>query len=64
MNAKDFDKKTVSNIYLSNDCYKKVKMMSVDKEIKLQEVISEIIERVVSKQLNNIKSIDDMIKTG
>jgi len=61
---KDPDLRTVSNIIITNECYKKMKMMSVDKEISIQDVISEILERVVSKQFNNIKSLEEMVKTG
>ena len=63
-NRKDPAVRTVSNITISNECYKKIKIIGIDKEFTVQEVISEILEKVTSKQLNNIRSLEEMVKTG
>lgn len=61
---KDIGVKSISNVHISNECYKKLKIISMYKDERLQQVISEILEKVTSKQLNNIKSVDEMIKSG
>ena len=63
-NRKDPSIRTISNLIISNECYKKLKIMSVDKEVTLQEIIADILEKITCKHLNNIKSLEEMVKIG
>jgi macrodomain Ter protein organizer (MatP/YcbG family) len=49
---KELDKMAKStkniNIEISNDCWKKLKMMSINKEITLQDLVKDILERTTS----------------
>lgn len=47
---KDASFRNVSNLQLSKECYKKLKMISIDKEISLQEVAAEYLEKAMSKK--------------
>ena len=38
------------NIEISHDCWKKIKIISIDKDMTLQEVVRDILERYVSKK--------------
>lgn len=42
--------KNISNIKLSKESYKKIKIMSIDKELSLQQVVQDILEKVLSKK--------------
>lgn len=46
----DNDKKNISNIVINKDCYKTLKKLSVDKEVTLQKVVQEILERYTNKK--------------
>jgi hypothetical protein len=46
---KDDDMKNVSNIKISKECFKVLKKLSIDKEISVQQVVSEILEKVTKK---------------
>lgn len=40
----------VSNVSVSKDCLKKLKIISIQKDIKLSQLIKDILERSVSKK--------------
>lgn len=42
--------RNISNIKVNKDCYKVLKKLSIDKEVSLQEVVAEILERSTSKK--------------
>ena len=46
----DNDKKNISDIVINKDCYKTLKKLSVDKEVTLQKVVQEILERYTNKK--------------
>jgi hypothetical protein len=44
------------NIEVSIECWKKLKIISISKDVTLQEVVKDILERSVSKK-NNLEEI-------
>lgn len=42
--------KNISNVRVSNNIYKQLKIASIDKEVSLQEVVQEILEKAFSKK--------------
>lgn len=55
----DIDMKNISNIKVSKECFKTLKKLAIDKEITLQKVVQDIIERAVSKKVNKVESIEE-----
>jgi hypothetical protein len=47
--------RNISNVKVSNECFKSLKKLSIDKETSLQKVVQEILERTMSKK----KSVDN-----
>lgn len=43
------------NIEVTVECWKKLKIVSIDRDITLQEVVREILERAVNKKINNVE---------
>ena len=58
MTKKDESLKNVSNISISKECYKKLKMLSIDMEMTLQEVCAEVLEESMLKN----KKVEEAIK--
>ena len=48
---KDESIRNISNIKLSNECYIELKVISVRKQITLQEVVEDILEKSLSKKM-------------
>ena len=46
------------NIEVSHECWKKLKMLSIDKESTLQDVVREILEKSASKKVLQIEDSD------
>lgn len=40
------------NIMVTTECWKKLKIISIDKDMTLQEVVRDILERHINKQRN------------
>lgn len=47
---KDESRRIVSNLNLSKECFIELKVISVRKQITIQEVITDILERAMSKK--------------
>jgi len=44
------DIRNISNVKVSNDCFKSLKKLAIDKETSLQKVVQDILERTMSKR--------------
>ena len=42
----------ISNISITKECFKELKKMSIDKEVTVKEVVSELLENMISKRMN------------
>jgi hypothetical protein len=47
------------NIEVSKECWKVIKKISIDKEITLQEVVRDILERSMQKKIKAIDSSEE-----
>ena len=56
---KSEDKKNISNVKVSKDCFKELKKLSIDKDTTLQEVVSSILERFTVKKNNKSTDINE-----
>lgn len=54
MSKKDDNIRNISNIVVSKECHKKLRMMSIDREVTVQEVCADILERAMSKKTSGI----------
>jgi len=45
------------NIEVTVECWKKLKIISIDKDMTLQEVVRDILERHINKQRNKIENV-------
>lgn len=50
MSKKDDDGKNISNIKVSTECYIEIKVASVRKQVSIQEIVSETLEKVFNKR--------------
>lgn len=47
------------NIEVSKECWKVIKKISIDKEITLQEVVRDILEKVTSKKSRTVETNEE-----
>jgi hypothetical protein len=47
------------NIEVGHECWKKLKIISIDKEITLQEVVRSILERATDKKIKNTDNTEE-----
>ena len=45
------------NIEVSIDCWKKLKIMSISKDMTLQDVVRELLDKSISKKSNSIAEV-------
>ena len=45
------------NVEISYECWKKLKMMSIDKDITLQEVIKNVLDKFVGKKVSTVEEV-------
>jgi hypothetical protein len=50
--------RNISNVKVSNDCFKALKKLAIDKETSLQKVVQDILERTMSKKKNSDNNED------
>ncbi len=48
------DSKNISNIKVSKNCYKQIKLLSIQREVSMQDVVNDILEKVTSKKNINV----------
>ena len=51
----DIDIRNLSNIKINKECFKTLKKLAIDKEITVQKVAQEILERILSKKINKVE---------
>ena len=56
MYKKDDSIRNISNVTVSKECHKKLKIVSLDREITIQDVCAEILEKQMSKKNLDIQS--------
>ena len=49
--SKDIDKKTINNVKISTETYKKIKIIGIDRELPPPEVAGEILDKVIDNFL-------------
>lgn len=52
----DINIRNISNIKVSVDCFKSLKKLAIDKDVTIQKVAQEILERAMSKKIKNIST--------
>jgi len=55
------DLKHISNISVSKNCYKTLKMESIDREISLQDVVKSILEKATSRKAKRESILEEWI---
>jgi 3-methyladenine DNA glycosylase AlkC len=51
----DIELRNLSNIKVNKECYKILKKMSIDKEITIQKVVAELLEKITSKKAKQLE---------
>lgn len=51
------DTRKIHNVEISKECHKKIKILSIQKELPLHVIASEILEKAMSKKQNNIEDL-------
>ncbi len=46
------DTRKINNVEISKECYKKIKILSIQREISTHEAVSELLEKLMSKKGN------------
>lgn len=49
----DINIRNISNVKVSVDCFKSLKKLAIDKDLTIQKVVQEILERTMSKKVKN-----------
>lgn len=49
----DINIRNISNVKVSVDCFKSLKKLAIDKDLTIQKVVQEILERTMSKKIKN-----------
>lgn len=46
----DDNRRNISNIIVSKECYKHLKIMSIDRDMTFQKLIADVLEKVASRK--------------